>query len=219
MIVASLAIGFALPLGAQSEQRRLAEFARAIRANQAALKGFSWESRTEIEVDGEPSGVVLAQVRYDAEGNLERTVISRSEPDSVRGPIRKRKASKKRAKMNEQIAGVRQLIASYIHMSRGTLEKALGNARALPVGEEMTRIQTRSLLRTGDTLSIWVTNRPVELQKLEIFSSYEGEPVQAKAEFRSLDGGPAYPAHTTIDTEMKERKLLLTTENFNLIRR
>jgi hypothetical protein len=219
IIVASLAIGFALPLSAQSEQRKLAEFAKAIRANQAALRGFSWESRTEIEIDGEPSGVVLAQVRFDAEGSLESTVISRTEADNVGGPIGKRKADKKREKMNQQIAGVKRLIASYIHMSRSTLEKALVNARALPAGEEMTRIQTRGLLHTGDTLSVWVTNRPVELHKFEIFTSYKGEPVQAEAKFRRLSGGPAYPAHTTIDTEMKERKLVLKTENSKPIRR
>lgn len=219
IVLSFLALGFALPLGAQSERRRLAEFTRAMRANQAALRNFGWESRTEIEVDGKQAGLVLAQVQYDADGALKRTVISKTEPDSVHGPIRKRKAKKKREKMNEQIAGVRRLIESYTHMTSETLQKAVGNARALAGGAEMTRIQTRNLLRTGDTLSIWVTNRPLELQRLEVFTSYEGEPVQVEVEFRSLDGGPAYPARITINTELKERKLVLTTENFNFIRR
>ena len=51
IVLSFLALGFAFPLGAQSERRRLAEFTRAMRANQAALRNFGWESRTEIEVE------------------------------------------------------------------------------------------------------------------------------------------------------------------------
>ena len=60
------------------------EFAEAQRANQLALRQYSWKSRTELKVNGESKQVRLEQVRFDLDGRLQKTVIG-GDPVRERG--------------------------------------------------------------------------------------------------------------------------------------
>ena len=44
-------------------------------------------------------------------------------------------------------------------------------------------------------------------------------PVKVMTEFRTLDDGAFYPALTIVETEIKEKKLVMKTENFDFLRR
>src|SRR3954452_8745954 len=50
-------------------------FAESQKANAQALRQYSWKSRTEIKLKGESKNVKLEQVRYDANGTLQKTPI------------------------------------------------------------------------------------------------------------------------------------------------
>ncbi len=51
------------------------EFAKAQKDNAAALREYTWKSRTEIKMKGESKSVKLEQVQYDLDGKLEKTPI------------------------------------------------------------------------------------------------------------------------------------------------
>jgi hypothetical protein len=75
-----------LLFGQQKEQ-----FAQAQKDNSAALKKYTWKSRTELQLKGESKNVKLEQVRYDLDGKLQKTDIGapateqRTEQTSRRG--------------------------------------------------------------------------------------------------------------------------------------
>src|SRR5215217_2734997 len=48
-------------------------FAESQKANAQALRQYSWKSRTEIKLKGESKNVKVEQVRYDANGKLQKT--------------------------------------------------------------------------------------------------------------------------------------------------
>src|SRR4029078_3416104 len=50
-------------------------FAESQKANAQMLRQYSWKSRTEIKLKGESKNVKLEQVRYDANGKLQKTSI------------------------------------------------------------------------------------------------------------------------------------------------
>src|SRR3954449_8816815 len=50
-------------------------FADGQKANAQALRQYGWKSRTEIKLKGESKNVKLEQVRYDADGKLQKTPI------------------------------------------------------------------------------------------------------------------------------------------------
>src|SRR3954451_11743925 len=50
-------------------------FAESQKANAQALRQYNWKSRTEIKLKGESKNVKLEQVRYGADGKLQKTPI------------------------------------------------------------------------------------------------------------------------------------------------
>src|SRR5690242_14177756 len=68
LVAPSSAIVFAQDKGQPS-------FAESQKANAQALRQYSWKSRTEIKVKGESKNVKVEQVRYDANGTLQKTPI------------------------------------------------------------------------------------------------------------------------------------------------
>src|SRR5215471_20415241 len=52
------------------------QVAAAIKANAQALKAFSWQQRTQIQLKGETKKVVVNQMSYDGLGNQQKVKIS-----------------------------------------------------------------------------------------------------------------------------------------------
>ena len=50
--------------------------AEAQQENKAALREYTWQSRTEIKLKGESKNVKVEQVRYDLDGALQKTPIA-----------------------------------------------------------------------------------------------------------------------------------------------
>src|SRR3982750_252409 len=50
-------------------------FAESQKANAQTLRQYTWKSRTEIKLKGESKNVKLEQVRYDANGKVQKTPI------------------------------------------------------------------------------------------------------------------------------------------------
>jgi hypothetical protein len=69
------------------------------------------------------------------------------------------------------------------------------------------------VLRQGDQVSLWLDAETEDPRKLEILTSYEGEPVRVTTEFLRIEDGPFYPSRVVIETEIKEKKLVVTTVN------
>jgi hypothetical protein len=76
----------------------------AQRANAAALREYTWKSRTELTLKGETRSVRLEQVRYDLDGRLQKTQIGRTPGQSQgagsgrgrsAGPLRQRVIAEK----------------------------------------------------------------------------------------------------------------------------
>jgi len=190
--------------------------------NAENLKDYSWKQRIEIKVGGESQSVTLNQVRYDFEGALERTPIGgESDKKKVRGPVRKSMAKKKKKKAAQLKQDLRQLIDQYTHMTPETLAKitAKGNVWAGRGAEgNLTRIQASGVVRLADALDIWIDSSSRRMRKFEVMSSLEGAPVHVVAEFSDLEGGPTYPAHATVKTEVDGKPMVITLENFDYIR-
>src|SRR5215831_17333253 len=75
------------------------QVAAAIKANAQALKAFSWQQRTQIQLKGETKKVVCKHMRYDVSGNQHKLTISQqpcpgqSQPSG--GRLRERIVQKK----------------------------------------------------------------------------------------------------------------------------
>ena len=193
----------------------LGQIAATFAANREKLREYGWKSSTELVLDGETQDAHVYDVRYDSRGEILRTP-ARDEPAFAKGPRRTR--SKKLRQQEELLENLRRLIESYVQPDPRTAKQLYadatvwqGDARA----EGVTRVQARNVLRQGDEVSLWLDSLTRLPQRLQILTSFGGEPVKASTEFQTLAAGPFYPARVVVETEIKERKLVFTTRNFD----
>src|SRR5690349_3913619 len=98
-------------------------FAESQKANAQALRQYSWKSRTEIKVKGESKNVKLEQVRYDANGSLQKTPIGAPAAAAAPAPsgrggrgggrVKAKVIENKKEEFGELMKGLGQLVASY----------------------------------------------------------------------------------------------------------
>jgi hypothetical protein len=202
-----LAIGVGLS-GASAQE--FGEIAREFRRNSDALRGHTWKSKVVFTVDGKELGSELYQVTLDTDGNVERKLISEEG-----------KRTKQQQLAEVSLSGIQDLIDGYVHMSPESFKAAFGdNPRwVIPGGEgEPTRIKTSGVVHSRDTMEIWVDPGTFALQKLELDTSLQKEPVRLMAEFGRTEGGVTYVTKSTFYTHHKSKSMQIETENYEVER-
>jgi hypothetical protein len=205
-------------------QRR--DFATVQRANQAALRQYSWKNRTELIVDGETRQVRLEQVRYDIDGRLQKTVIgggqAAMESEAGRrggGPLKTRIVTRKKAEFREMLAELAALADSYAHPPADRMQ-AFATRAVMTEGQGIetgsARIHGRDLMAAGDEMTIWIEPATFALRRIEIAASHEGHPVRITTDYRNIESGPTYPARSIVRDP--EEHVEIVIETFDYVR-
>ena len=69
---------------------------------------------------------------------------------------------------------------------------------------------------SGDSMSLWVDAGNHQARKVEIHTSYKGDPVNVTATFKTLPGGPTHLENA--DVEVPAKNMSLEVRNFNYSR-
>lgn len=203
------------------------EFAQAQQANQAALRQYSWKSRTELTVDGETKQVRLEQVRYDIDGRLQKTAIggeaaataSRPGPPGPAGALRRRVVAKKTEDFKAMLGELAALAESYAHLPSDRLQAFAARAVITP-GEGLeagsVRIQGRDVRLAGDAMTVWVAPAGFAMRRVEIATLYDTRPVSIRADYRSLDNGLTYQARSVLRYPEESVEIVVETFDYAL---
>jgi hypothetical protein len=211
-----------LASGQQKEQ-----FAQAQKDNAAALRQYTWKTRTEIKMRGESKSVKLEQVRYDLDGKLEKTAIDGAPAPAAKeeaggrggrrgGKLKEKVIEKKKDEFAELLKNLGQLVGSYAHMPPDKMQAFAAGATLTPnQGDKKDQllIQGKNVLQAGDTMSVWVDPKSYMFRAVEIQTSYEEKPVHFKGDFQPLTAGPTYSARSVL--EYSDKEVELTVENYD----
>ena len=218
LVTTLLALGSAAIAFASESGPGPAELTAALKHNQEELRKYSWKQRTQVSVDGEVKKVELDGMRYDMDGNLQKTTLSNEQDQKkVRGPIRKKMAKKKKKEAAEFAQEVKELIGTY--MNPETWKKAFFADkiwRARQGSSIMVRVT--DVVHTGDAMELEIDEASKKPKHFKITTATGGAPVVVNIEFASLTDGPNYAARQTIDTEFEKKKLQVMIENFDYMR-
>jgi hypothetical protein len=209
----------AAPTGEESLR---AEFVQAQQANAAALREYTWKSRTELSLRGEVKSVTLEQVRYDLDGRRQKTRIGgSSEPSAAErfdplappaGPVRRIVAAKKKAEFEDLMRDLSALVESYAHPSLETLHAfARQAARTKMIEAGLVRVQSRNLVVTGDSIIVWIDPLTSMIRRTEIDTVLQGGRVEVAVDYRSLANGLTYQARTLLRYPHKQMSLTVET--------
>src|SRR5829696_856980 len=196
-------------------------FAASQKANAQTLRQYSWKSRTEIKLKGESKNVKLEQVRYDANGKLEKTPIGAppaAAPGGRGDRLKAKVIENKKEEFGEMMQGLGQLVASYGQVPPDKLQAfkataTTGRGEGALQGTE--QIHGLNVLEQGDSITIWIDPASQMMRRVEIKTIYDKKPVTVVADYQSLPNGPTYMAHAVLT--YPEKNVELTVDNSDYV--
>jgi hypothetical protein len=181
-----------------------------------AIRNYIWTQRTEIVVDEEAKPAQLHLIRFDAEGELQRTPLSAPPEEKKKRGVRGRIQKKKEKKAKEAAQAVSELVKKYTFPSAGTLVDFFQRATFAPGTEAMkgtVQVLGSGFLMPGDSVSFWIDPDTGEARRFTFHTRLNGNSVDGTVNYRTVPDGPAYPARTVVN--ISEEEVRATIENFD----
>ncbi len=188
------------------------EISGAQRANERAMKNFSWKRRIEMQVKGETKAVKMHLVRFNLEGKPESTPIGGDEEKQKHG-LRGRKQKQAR----EWVEEVAEIVLAYTHPSTGTMVDYFGKAEFMKGSGQMQgtlRINGAGIIRPEDTYTLWVDSETRIPRKLEFRTKLEKDQLIGIVYYRTLDSGEFYPGRTIVRVPEQDRRVIVETFDY-----
>jgi hypothetical protein len=197
-----------------------AQVAGAIKANAEALKAFTWQQRTQIQLKGETKKVLVNQMSYDGYGNQQKQLIS-EQPDSSQsqpsgGRLRQRVIEKKTDEFKDMLEGISALVKSYTEIPQEQLQAALQRATFSPGQGDMNasvQIAMSSVIQSGDSFTVWIDRQAMLFRRVAISTTYEQKPVTVSANYAMLPSGQVYMAQALVNYPAKQ--VVVEIDNMN----
>lgn len=193
------------------------QFGEGMAKNAAELRKYTFKQRTEVRLDGETKNVRLEQVRFDLDGNLQRTTLTPPAPSQQRTPgLRGKVAARKRETTTEYIERLMRLSQRYLAPSKSNLEDLRSKAeiwQGQGAAGSQVRIQAKDFVKSGDSF-LWTLDALVMMPvRMEAQTELDGDPVKVTAEYRTLQNGLNYLARAIVTSARKD--LEIKVENFD----
>src|ERR1041385_6850984 len=175
----------ALPTPAQTKTNTASSPAQA---NAAALRQYQWKLRTEVQRNGETKSVQVALVRFDNNGQMQTTPISKTpEPDLPKFGLRKAIAEKKFKEFKETVQQLGDLARAYSNLPPDQMQRLMATATVAPelaAGQKLIRAEGGNVLHNGDSMTVWLDATSRKQRRVEIETSFDGKLVRIVSEFR-----------------------------------
>jgi len=192
---------------------RIAE-ARA--ANAALMRQYSWTSRTEVIDQGQVKDVRIDAVNYGPDGQLQRTVMNDQSAPLPFGFLRRRIAEYERQKVEIYLTGLRGLLEAYTLPTAGKIQEFMNRAAATgPDASGLFEVTGKNVVSPGDTFSLWVDPRTRHAQRVQVSTSFQGDPVSLMATFKTLPSGLNHVAYAEVIVPTKQISVQVQNFDYN----
>ena len=211
-LVAIAAVSVAAAQPAPSEMAvRVAE---ARKANAMLMRQYNWTSRTEITDQGQVKDVRIDLVNYAPDGQLQRTVMNDHGASLPVGFLRRKIAENERQKMEDYLTGLRALLEQYTLPTAGKVQEFMSRATAKgPDANGLFEMTGQSVVVPGDTFSLWLDPKTRHVRKVQVGTSFQGDPASMNATFATLPSGLNHVDYAEVIVPTKQ--IVVQVQNFN----
>ncbi len=186
----------------------------ARQANAALMRQYSWTSRTDVIDQGQVKDVRLDAVNYGPDGQLQRSVMNDQSAPLPLGFLRRRIAEHERQKVEEYLTGLRGLLELYTLPTAGKVQDFMSKATASgPDASGLFEMTGTNVVFPGDTFSLWVDPRTRHVRKVQVSTTFQGDPVNLTATFKTLASGLNHVAYAEVTVPAKQ--LSVQVQNFD----
>lgn len=175
--------------------------------NNSMLLQYSWNARTEILKDGNVKDTRIQQVSYGANGVPQYTLINDEGSSMPRGFFRRAIAENQKEELEKYLKGLQQLIGQYTLPAPGAISNFLGTANITaatsPEGKAILQTTGNNVVNQGDTLSFTFDASSLAVRRMDVSTTFDGQPVTMTATFRALPSGLTHLQFATVDVPSK----------------
>ena len=199
------------------------KFAQAQKENAEAMHHFTWKSRTELKLKGESKKVKVEQVRYGADGQLQKITLEESSPQPAEqkrgrrgGRIKQKVIENKKEEFADLMQQLVVVAQSYGHIPPAQMQAFLKNAQfSMGKGayEGTIQITGTGALNPADSMNIWIDKQTMMMRRIEISTVLDKNPVQMTSEYIQMTNGPSFQSRATLEYPAKQ--IQVTVENFD----
>jgi len=214
-IAIALMLGLAVASYAESPDKGTlaTQIAEGRKQNHMMMRDYTWNTRTEVKIDGEVKSLKVDLVRFTPEGEIQRTKISDSadgqkKPKGIKGKV----ASKKIKEMQQWATELKALLQKYSLPTAGSLLDFMDKATVEHDGQLATAV-AGSVVQPGDKMTVLADTASRQMKMIEVVTSLDGDAVQVEILNEKLQDGPSYTARQIV--KVPAQKVELTIENFN----
>jgi hypothetical protein len=221
VFVVLVALGLPHVADAQStlstDANRAVQITEARQANAALMHHYTWTSRTEIIEKGQVKDTRLELVNYNPFGQLQRSLLNDSSAPLPRGFLMKAIAESERKKMEQYLTGLRGLLDQYTLPTTGKVLDFMTSAKPMgPDASGLFSMAGSNVVSPGDSLTLWVNAATKHVARVQVNTTFQGDPVQLNATFSTLPSGLNYVAYAEVTVPAKQLSVMV--QNFNYTR-
>ena len=200
-----------------ADANRAVQISEARQANAALMHHYTWTSRTEILDQGQVKDTRLELVHYTPFGQLQRSLLNDQSAPLPRGFLRRAIAENERKKMEEYLTGLRGLLEQYTLPTTGKILDFMTTAKPMgPDASGLFSLTGSNVVSPGDSLTIWVNAATKHVARIQVNSTFQGDPVQLDATFSTLPSGLNSVAYA--EATVPNKQLSVQVQNFNYSR-
>lgn len=216
-----IALGLPLTVHAQSElstdANAAVKIAEARKANATLMRQYTWNSRTEVIDQGQVKDTRIELVQYAPDGQLQRSLLNDQSAPLPHGFLRRAIAEDEKKKVEEYLKGLQGLLEQYTLPTTGKILDFIVSARLTgPDASGSYSMTGNNVVLPGDSLSIWVDLLTRHTRRIQVNTTFQGDPVQLTATFATIPGGLNHVAYA--EATVPAKQLSVQIQNFNYAR-
>jgi hypothetical protein len=197
-------------------QALAASIVSARQKNAALMKQYSWNCRVELIENGQVKDTRIDLVNFGPEGNLQYTLLNNESSGLPRGFLRRRLAEREHQRMEKYFKDIRALLNEYTLPTSTSVGTFLATATIqAPNANGLLQVTGGSVVKPGDTLSLWVSAPDGQVHSMKAMTFYEGDDVNVSASFKKLASGLNHLAYATVS--IPAQNITVQVQNFDYI--
>ena len=218
LAVAVIAVGLAQTVPAQSPPPAVTDvtvrITEARKANAALMRQYSWTSRTEVIDQGQVKDLRIDTVNYGPDGQLQRSTMNDQSAPLPMGFLIRRIAEIERQKVEQYLGGLRGLLEQYTLPTAGNVQDFMNRAKATgPDANGLFEMTGQNVVSPGDTFTLFVDPATRHPRKVQVSTTFQGDPVSLTATFKTLPTGLNHVAYAEVTVPAKQ--LSVQVQNFD----
>jgi hypothetical protein len=201
----AVSVAMAQPSGRVDLETIAAEVAEEREENRLRMLEYSWTTRTELKHAGETRRLTTERVRYDADGEIEKTPIG--------DPIEpSKKQLKKTALIREWGTKLLDTLDRYTLTTEDEIYSFVNTSTLTHDRERgMIKLHGVGVVDPNDNMTWWVESGTRELRSAEVRTQQDTLDVEMDTEYARTEDGLSYTARSVV--RIPALAIELTVEN------